>query len=117
MTLSPERTRRAGYEVAKGQYLIVEDQEIDAVQIESTRTIEIDQFVPRSEIDDRYIDSPYYLAPDGKVGQDAFAVIRDTIAKMNMVAVGRVVLTRREHIIALEAKRARSVGADAAVSL
>jgi DNA end-binding protein Ku len=93
-----------GYEVAKGQYLIVEDPEIDAVQIESTRTIEIDQFVPRSEIDDRYIDAPYYLAPDGKVGQDAFAVIRDTIAKMNMVAVGRVVLTRREHIIALEAK-------------
>ena len=93
-----------GYEVAKGQYLIVEDQEIDAVQIESTRTIEIDQFVPRSEIDDRYINSPYYIAPDGKVGQDAFAVIRDTIAKMNMVAVGRVVLTRREHIIALEAR-------------
>jgi DNA end-binding protein Ku len=83
-----EETAR-GYEVAKGQYLIVEDQEIDAVQIESTRTIEIDQFVPRSEIDDRYIDSPYYLAPDGKVGQDAFAVIRDTIAKMNMVAIGR----------------------------
>jgi len=93
-----------GYEVAKDQYLIVEDQEIDAVQIESTRMIEIDQFVPRSEIDDRYIDSPYYLAPDGKVGQDAFAVIRDTIAKMNMVALGRVVLTRREHIIALEAR-------------
>jgi DNA end-binding protein Ku len=99
-----------GYEVAKGQYLIVEDQEIDAVQIESTRTIEIDQFVPRSEIDDRYIDSPYYVAPDGKVGQDAFAVIRDTIAKMGMVAVGRVVLTRREHIIALEARGRGLVG-------
>ena len=99
-----------GYEVAKGQYLIVEDQEIDAVQIESTRTIEIDQFVPRSEIDDRYIDSPYYLAPDGKVGQDAFAVIRDTIAKMNMVAIGRVVLTCREHIIGLEAKGRGLVG-------
>ena len=54
-----------GFEVAKGQYVIVEDKEIDAVQIESTRTIEIDQFVPRSEIDDRYIDSPYYIAPDG----------------------------------------------------
>ena len=98
----PREDTARGYEVANGQYLIVEDQEIDAVQIESTRTIEIDQFVPRSEIDDRYIDSPYYLAPDGKVGQDAFAVIRDTIAKMNMVALGRVVLTRREHIIALE---------------
>ena len=100
----PREDTARGYEVAKGQYLIVEDQEIDAVQIESTRTIEIDQFVPRSEIDDRFIDSPYYLAPDGKVGQDAFAVIRDMIAKMNMVAIGRVVLTRREHVIALEAR-------------
>src|ERR1700758_2578183 len=91
-----------GYEVAKGQYMIVEDEEIEAVQIESTRTIDIDQFVPKNEIDERYIDSPYYIAPDGPVGQEAFAVIRDTIAKMNMVALGRVVLTRREHIIALE---------------
>src|SRR6185437_3641117 len=98
----PREDTARGYEMAKGQYLIVEDQEIDAVQIERSRIIEIDHFVPRSEIDDRYIDSPYYLAPDGKVGQDAFAVIRDTIAKMNMVALGRVVLTRREHIIALE---------------
>jgi len=91
-----------GYEIGKGQYLIVEDEEFEAVEVESTRTIEIDQFVPRNEIDDRYIDSPYYIAPDGQVGQDAFAVIRDTIGKMNMVAVGRVVLTRREHVIALE---------------
>ena len=91
-----------GYDVGKGQYLIVEDEELDAVQVESTRTIEIDQFVPRSEIHDRYIDSPYYIAPDGQVGQDAFAVIRDTIGKLNMVALGRVVPTRREHVIALE---------------
>jgi DNA end-binding protein Ku len=100
----PREDIARGYEVAKGQYLIVEDEELDAVQIESTRTIEIDQFVPKSEIDERYIDSPYYLAPDGKVGQDAFAVIRDTIDKLNMVALGRVVLTRREHVIALEPK-------------
>jgi len=65
-------------------------------------SIDIDQFVPRSEIDERYIDSPYYIVPDGQVGQDAFAVIRDTIGKMNMVALGRVELTRREHVIALE---------------
>ena len=58
-----------GFEVAKGQYLLVEDQEIDAVQIESTRTIEIDQFVPRSEIDDRYIDSPYYSLPTARLGR------------------------------------------------
>ena len=93
-----------GYEVAKGQYLIVEDEELNAVQIESTRTIDIDQFVPKSEIDERYIDSPYYIAPDGQVGQDAFAVIRETIGELNMVALGRVVLTRREHVIALEPK-------------
>ena len=94
----------------KGQYLIVEDEEFEAVQVESTRTIEIDQFVPRNEIDDRYIDSPYYIAPDGQVGQDAFAVIRDTIAKMNMVGIGRVVLTRREHVIALEPRGLGLVG-------
>jgi DNA end-binding protein Ku len=100
----PREDTARGYEVAKGQYLIVEDEELDAVQIESTRTIDIDQFVPKTEIDERYIDSPYYLAPDGQVGQDAFAVIRDTIGKLNMVALGRVVLTRREHVIALEPK-------------
>ena len=98
----PREDIARGYEVGKGQYLIVEDDELEAVQVESTRTIEIDEFVPRSEIDDRYIDSPYYIAPDGQVGQDAFAVIRDTLRKMNMVALGRVVLTRREHVIALE---------------
>ena len=98
----PRENIARGYEIGKGQYLIVEDEEFEAVEVESTRTIEIDEFVPRSEIDDRYIDSPYYIAPDGQVGQDAFAVIRDTIGKMNMVALGRVVLTRREHVIALE---------------
>ena len=100
----PREDTARGYQVAKGQYLIVEDEELDAVQIESTRTIDIDQFVPKTEIDERYIDSPYYIAPDGQVGQDAFAVIRDTIGKLNMVALGRVVLTRREHVIALEPK-------------
>ena len=100
----PREEIARGYEIGKGQYLIVEDEEFEAVQVESTRTIEIDQFVPRNEIDDRYIDSPYYIAPDGQVGQDAFAVIRDTIGKMNMVALGRVVLTRREHVIALESR-------------
>jgi DNA end-binding protein Ku len=100
----PREDIARGYEAAKGQYLIVEDEELDAVEIESTRTIDINQFVPKSEIDERYIDSPYYIAPDGQVGQDAFAVIRDTIGKLNMVALGRVVLTRREHVIALEPK-------------
>jgi DNA end-binding protein Ku len=67
----PREDTARGYEVAKDQYLIVEDEELDAVQIESTRTIDIDQFVPKSEIDERYIDSPYCIAPDGQVGENS----------------------------------------------
>ena len=77
-------------------------EELENVALESRRTIEIDEFVDRGEIDSRYLIRPYYLRPDGKVGHDAFAVIRETIREMNKVAIGRVVLTNREHIIALE---------------
>ena len=92
-----------GYEIAKGQYLQVEDEELEKIQIESTHTIEIDRFVPRTEIDDRYLDAPYYLAPTDQVGQEAFAVIRDAIRDREVVGLGRVVLTRRERIVMLEA--------------
>lgn len=92
-----------GYEVAKGQYIQVEDQELEKIQIESTHTIEIDSFVPRAEIDERYIDSSYYVAPTDQVGQEAFAVIRDAIRDRNMVGLGRVVLTRRERVVMLQA--------------
>jgi DNA end-binding protein Ku len=92
-----------GYEIAKGQYLQVEDDEIEKIHIESTHTIEIDSFVPRTEIDDRYIDAPYYVAPTDQVGQEAFAVIRDAIRDRGMVGLGRVVLTRRERVVMLEA--------------
>jgi DNA end-binding protein Ku len=92
-----------GYEIGKGQYLQVEDEELEKIQIESTHTIEIDSFVPRAEIDDRYIDSPYYIAPTDQVGQEAFAVIRDAIRDRGMVGLGRVVLSRRERVMMLEA--------------
>jgi DNA end-binding protein Ku len=92
-----------GYEVAKGEYLQIEDEEIEKIQIESTHSIDIDSFVPKAEIDNRFLDSPYYIAPTDKVGQEAFAVIRDTIRDKGMVALGRVVLTRREHVVMLEA--------------
>jgi len=92
-----------GYEIGKGQYLQVEDDEIEKIRIESTHTIEIDSFVPRPEIDDRYIDSPYYVAPTDQVGQEAFAVIRDAIREKGMVALGRVVVSRREYVVMLEA--------------
>ena len=90
-----------GYEVAKGQYVEISDQELGAIALESTKTIEIDEFVPRNEIDVLYNIRPYYIAPDGKVGQDAFVVIRDVIEQMKMAALGRVVLTSREHVIAI----------------
>jgi len=92
-----------GYEVAKGQYIQVEDDELDAIQVESTHTIEIEKFVPLSEIDVRYFDSPYYLIPDDQVGLDAFSVIRDAMASKKMVGIGHVVLQKRERPILLEA--------------
>jgi DNA end-binding protein Ku len=91
-----------GYEVGKGQYIEIEPEELEALAIESKRTIEIDEFVPKTEIDELYLNSPYYLVPDGDVGQQAFAVIREAIRNEGMVALGRVVFTSREHIIALE---------------
>ena len=91
-----------GYEVGKNQHIEIEDDEIEAIQIESTHTIEIDSFVPRSEIDERYLDSSYYLAPTDKVGQEPFAVIRDAIRAMDVVALGRIVLARRERVIMLK---------------
>jgi DNA end-binding protein Ku len=90
------------FKVDTDTYVEVTKEELENVALESTRTIEIDEFVERTEIDPRYIIRPYYLRPDGKVGHDAFAVIRETIRDMNKVAIGRVVLTSREHIIALE---------------
>ncbi|MBN9585231.1 MAG: Ku protein [Afipia sp. 62-7] len=91
-----------GYEVAKGEYVPIEKEELEAVQLESTHTIDIDNFVPRDEIDQRYLDSPYYLVPDGKEGSDAFAVIRDAMKNKDRVALARVVLSNRERIVAIE---------------
>jgi DNA end-binding protein Ku len=91
-----------GYEVGKGQYIEFEPEELEAIAIESKRTIEIDEFVPKKEIDELYLNNPYYIVPDGDVGQQAFAVIREAIRKEGMVALGRVVFTSREHVIALE---------------
>lgn len=91
-----------GYEVGKGQYLEVTEDELAAIALESTKTIDINEFVPKTEIDERYLIRPYYIAPDGKVGQDAFIVIRNVIEQMKMVAIGRIVLTSREHVIAME---------------
>lgn len=97
---SAEQTR--GYEISKGDYITFENDELDAVALESTHTIDIDAFVARAAIDDIYLDSPYYMAPNEKIGEDAFAVIRDAMSKRAMAGLGRVVMNRRERVVMLE---------------
>jgi DNA end-binding protein Ku len=99
-----------GYEVDKGQYLPIEDDELDAIEIESTHTIAIDKFVPRAQIDLRYFDSPYYITPNDDVGEEAFSVIREAMKSEGMVGLGRVVLSKRERVIALEARGKGLIG-------
>jgi DNA end-binding protein Ku len=91
-----------GYEVEKNVFLIVDDEELEAVEIASNHTVEIDSFVPRDQIDQRYLDNAYYIVPDDKVGQEAFAVIRDAMKGKDMVALGRIVLGKRERVMMLE---------------
>jgi len=99
-----------GYEISKGEYVEVEPEELDAVEIESNRMIDIDEFVPKQEIDELYLNAPYYIVPDGKVGAQAFAVIREAIKKEGMVALAKVVFTNREHVIALEPRGKGLIG-------
>ena len=94
--------RVKGFEVSKNEYLLVEDEELEALQIESNHTIDIDRFVPAAQIDKRFYDSPYYIVPTDKVGQEAFAVIRDAMKGKGAVALGRIVVSKRERVIALE---------------
>lgn len=98
-----------GYESSKGRYVTVEPEELEAVALESQRVIEIDTFVPRDEIDELFFANPYYIVPNGDAGAQAFAVIRKAIEQENMVAVGRVVFTSREHVIALKPRGTRGI--------
>ena len=91
-----------GYEVAKGEFIRIEDDELKSVQLESNHTIDIERFVPRSDVDQLYLDTPYYLAPTDRVGEEAFAVIRDAMRTEKVVGLARVVLFRRERILMLE---------------
>ena len=91
-----------GYEIEKDEYILLTDEEIDAVKLDSTKTIDIQRFVPGNEIDRIYWDNPYYLAPDGKMAQEAFGVIRTAMEKSGQIALGRIVLATRERLLALE---------------
>ncbi|HYE42249.1 MAG TPA: Ku protein, partial [Caulobacteraceae bacterium] len=91
-----------GYQYEKDQYVIVTDEEIQSVKIESNRTLDIERFVDVEDIDRLYWNDPYYLVPDGKVAAEAYAVIRESMERSGKVALGRVVLHQRERLMALE---------------
>jgi DNA end-binding protein Ku len=91
-----------GYPVAKDSFLQVDDEELDKIEIESTHTIDIEKFVPRSEVDPRYLEAPYYIAPSERVAEEAFAIIRDAMRDEKVVGLGRVVMARRERVMMLE---------------
>lgn len=92
-----------GYELSSGKYVEIEPEELKAVEIESTHTIDIDTFVPDKEIDKRYYERPYYIVPKDENATEAFAVIRDAMKDKGKVALARVVFANREHVVAIEA--------------
>lgn len=91
-----------GYEAEKGRFVTVEDEELDALEVESSHVIELDRFVDRGAIDLVYYDTPYFLTPDGKGAVETFRVIRDALERENKIGIGRVVLNRRERAVAVE---------------
>ena len=91
-----------GYELTKGKYVAIDDEELAAVQVESTHTVEIDSFVPKEEIDQRYFVKPYYIVPLGEAGEEAYAVIRDAMRDTGKVALARIVMAHREHVMAIQ---------------
>jgi DNA end-binding protein Ku len=95
-----------GFQVAKGEYVLFDKEELDAVKLESTRIIDIEKFVPRASIDRLYWDTPYHLVPSGKTGIEAFAVIREAMKQKGMVALGRLVMSTRERVCAIEIEEA-----------
>ncbi len=91
-----------GYEIEKDRYVVVTQEEIDNVRLESTRAIDIDRFVDQDDIDRLYWNDPYFLVPDGKVAVEAFTVIREAMEKAGKIALGRVVMHQRERLLAME---------------
>ncbi len=97
-----EKDEVRGYEVEKGEFLLIEDEDIEAVQIESSHTLALDSFVDKAEVDPVYIEKPYYLAPADKVSEEAFAVIRQALETKKMAGLARIVLYQRERPCMIE---------------
>jgi len=97
-----KENKSRGYELSKGKFVEIEPEEIEAIEFENTHTIEIDKFVPEAELDKRYYERPYYIVPDGKSGEEAFAVIRDAMKDKGRVALAGIIFANRQHILAVE---------------
>jgi DNA end-binding protein Ku len=93
-----------GYETDSGQYVLLEEDELDEVALESTHTIDVESFVVRDEVDEIYLDESFYIVPNDEVAYEAFAVIREAMKKKNMVGLGRVVTHRRERLLMIQAR-------------
>jgi DNA end-binding protein Ku len=91
-----------GYEISKNHYVVLSNEELDAVRLETTKTIEIERFVDEKDIDRLYWNAPYYLLPNEKAGVEAYTVIREALAETGRIALGRVVMHTRERLVALE---------------
>jgi DNA end-binding protein Ku len=98
-TLTPVESWQVGrgYEIAQNEFVLIDDNEIDDIKLESSKVINIDCFVKAEEIDHRWLDTTYYIVPNDKVGQDAFTIIRDSMKRKNVAGIGRVVMRQREH--------------------
>ena len=94
--------RVKGYQFEKGQYVLVEEDELDNVALESTHTIDIEEFVPMADVDRIFLDESFYLVPQDDVAQEAFAVIREAMRKEQLAGLARVVIYRREHLLLLQ---------------
>lgn len=91
-----------GYEYAKGQYVVVADEDFEKARVPATQTLDIRAFVPANEVADLYFDEPYYLEPNGKAGAKAYALLRDALKDTGRIGVGTVVLRQREHVAGVE---------------
>jgi DNA end-binding protein Ku len=92
-----------GYEFEKDRYVVIEEEDLQKIRLETTKTIELIQFVDATEVDPIYLDTPYYVAPDGPVAEEAFRILGEAIRQANKIAIGQVVISSKEHVVAIQA--------------
>ncbi|MFB0556103.1 MAG: Ku protein, partial [Phycisphaerae bacterium] len=92
-----------GYEYEKGKYITIEQEDLEKIKLQSTRTIEVIQFVNQSELEPVYIDAAYYVAPDGPMSQEAFRIVHKAMRKTKKVGIGQITMHNREYLVALKA--------------